>query len=179
MTEKKLFSPIATKNMHYLLLLCCLLNLPASTQVAKPRILRLSNAVLFEKLMTGLDPQQLMRIYRPNLKLLKVQCNRHEPAVKDSLLQVKTAADNITLFKNRYNALLRGATITSTKVSFDGMRIGIAQETFCRILHLKPTYDQYVCTDGMENFVQLTFTFVRGKLQVVKYEELINMDTID
>jgi len=166
--------------MRYLLLLPgYLLGRPASAQAVKPRVLKLGNGMLFEKLVTGFDAQQLLRVYRPNLKLLQVKPNRHEPAVKDSLLQVKTPADNLTLFKNRYKVLLRRATITSTKVSFAGMRVGVTQETFCRTLHLKPNYTQYALTDGIENFVQLTFAFVAGKLQSVEYKELIDMDTIE
>jgi hypothetical protein len=166
--------------MRYLLLLpWYLLGRPASAQAVKPRVLKLHNGMLFEKLVTGFDAQQLMHTYRPNLKLLQVKRNRQEPAVKDSLLQVRTAADNLTLFKNRYKVLLRRATITSTKVSFAGMRVGVTQETFCRTLHLKPNYNQYVFTDGIENFVQLTFAFVAGKLQSVEYKELIDMDAID
>ncbi|RYE90209.1 MAG: hypothetical protein EOO37_03475 [Cytophagaceae bacterium] len=129
--------------------------------------------------MSGLDGDQLFRTYRADLKLLKVTRNRHEPGVKDSLLQVKTPADKLVLFKNRYKALLRSATITSTKVSFAGLRVGAAQAAFCRALHLKPGYDQYVFADGMENFAQLTLTFCGGKLRRVEYEELMNRDAID
>jgi hypothetical protein len=164
---------------HLLLIICCLASDIVFAQTVKPRVLKLTNAALFEKLTTELDAQQLLRIYRPNLKLVQVKPNRHEPAIKDSLLQVKTSADNLTLFKNRHNALLRGAAITSTKVTFAGMQVGVTREVFCRTLHVKPGYGQYVFTDGMENFVQLTFSFTSSKLQRVDYKELVNMDAID
>jgi len=162
-----------------LLTLCCLLTYPALAQVAKPRVFKVNSASAFNKLMSGLDDDQLFRTYRADLKLIRVTRNRHEPGVRDSLLQVKTPADKLVLFKNRYKTLLRGATITSTRVSFAGLRVGATQDAFCRTMHLKPGYDQYVFADGMENFVQLTFTFSSGKLRRVEYEELINMDAID
>jgi hypothetical protein len=164
---------------HLLLVVCCLCSHTVFAQAAKLQVLKLNDATLFEKLTTGLAAQQLLRGYRPNLKLLQVRPNRHEPAVTDSLLQVKTPADNLTLFKNRYTVLLRGAAITSTKVTFAGMRVGVTQEAFCRTLHIKPGYDQYVFTDGLENFVQLTFSFGGDKLQRVDYKEVVTMDAID
>jgi hypothetical protein len=94
-------------------------------------------------------------------------------------LQVKTPADKLTLFKNQYSALLRGATITSAKVRFAGLRTGAIQDDFCRTLRLKPGYDQYVITDGVENFVQLTFTFANSKLKSVGYRELVDMNGVD
>jgi hypothetical protein len=170
----------ATKNMRLLLLiLCYLLTYPALAQVVKPRVFRISNTSLFERLMSGLDANQLFRTYRTDLKLFRVTRNRHEPAVRDSLLQVKTPTDKLVLFKNRYKTLLRAATITSTRVSFAGLRVGVTQKAFCQALHLKPNYDQYVFTDGTENFVQLMLTFSSGKLWRVEYKELIDMDAID
>jgi len=99
--------------------------------------------------------------------------------VRDSLLQVITPADKLTLLKSRYHTFLRSASITSARVSFAGLRTGATQADFCQRLHLKPGYDEYVVTDGLENFLQLTFTFSSGKLKHVEYSELINMDTID
>ena len=163
-----------------LLAICCLLICPAAAQSTKPRKLKIeSNAALFENLMSELNARQLLKLYRTDLKLIRVTRNRHEPAVRDSLLQVKTPADRLTLFKNRYNALLREATITSTKVRFAGLHTGVSRASFCQKLHLKPGYDQYIITDGVENFVQLTFAFAGGKLKSVEYRELLDMDATD
>ena len=160
--------------------ICCLLICPAAAQTTKPRKLKInSNAALFEKLMDGLNARQLLKLYRTDLKLIRVTRNRHEPAVRDSLLQVKTPADRLTLFKNRYNAQLCEATITSTKVRFAGLHTRVRRVNFCQKLHLKPGYDQYVITDGVENFVQLTFAFAGGKLKNVEYRELLDIDAID
>ncbi|RZK28029.1 MAG: hypothetical protein EOO63_12150 [Hymenobacter sp.] len=142
-------------------------------------MLKTSNPVRFEQLMVGLDANQLIRLYHSKLKLRRVTRNIHDPAVKDSILVVATPADHLDLFKNRDKALLRGATITSTKVRFAGMRVGVSKEQFCRTLHLSSAYQVYTFTDGMENFVQLTFTFLTNKLSSVVYEELIAMDGID
>ena len=163
-----------------LLAIFYLLICSALAQIAKPRQLRIiSNPALFKKLMRDLDAPQLLKRYRTDLKLVRVTRNRHDPTVSDSLLQVKTPADKLTLFKNQYRALLRGATITSAKVRFAGLRTGATQTDFCRTLRLKPGYDQYIITDGMENFVQLTFAFAGGKLKSVEYRELVDMDGVD
>ena len=70
-----------------LLAICCLLICPAAAQTTKPRKLKMnSNAALFEKLMDGLNARQLLKLYRTDLKLIRVTRNRHEPAVRDSLL---------------------------------------------------------------------------------------------
>ena len=160
--------------------ICCLLICPAAAQTTKPRKLKInSNTALFEKLMDGLNARQLLKLYRTDLKLIRVTRNRHEPAVRDSLLQVKTPTNKLTLFKNRYNAQLCEATITSTKVRFAGLHTRVRRVNFCQKLHLKPGYDQYVITDGVENFVQLTFAFAGGKLKSVKYRELLDMDATD
>jgi len=163
-----------------LLALYCLLAYVAAAQTVKSRTLKLANnAGLFEKLVAGLDAQRLLRIYQADLKLVQVRRNRHQPAVRDSLLQAVTPADKIILLKSRYNTLLRSASIASARVSFAGFRTGAAQADFCQQLHLKPGYDEYVVTDGMENFLQLTFSFNNGKLKRVEYRELVDMDTID
>ena len=60
-----------------------------------------------------------------------------------------------------------------------GLRVGASRADFCQKLHLKPGYDQYVITDGVENFVQLTFAFAGGKLKRVEYRELLDMDATD
>ena len=167
--------------MHPLLLaICYLLTYGAPAQTIKPRQIRISNQpALFEKLMRGFDSRQLLQRYRTELKLIRVTRNRQEPTVSDSLLKVKTPADELILFKNQYNTILREASITSTKIRFAGLCTGATQADFCRTLRLKPGYDQYIITDGVENFVQLTFAFANGKLKSVAYRELVNMDAID
>lgn len=166
--------------MRYLLLAgCCLLTHSALAQGAKPRVLNSRSTALFEGLTTGLDPDRLVQLYRADLKLSRVRPNPHEPALKDSIMVVATPADQLRLLKNRYKALLYSATITSAKVSFAGMRVGVSREQFCRTLHLSPAYDVYAFTDGMEDFVQLRFTFAGGKLQRVQYQQLVNLEAID
>jgi hypothetical protein len=163
------------------LLISCLFLLSHAThaQASKPQLLKLSKPALFEKLTSSLEGGQLFRLYRTDLRLKQVKQNRHEPTVKDSVLTAITPADRLTLFKNRYNTLLLGATFTSTKVSFGGLKMGVTKEAFCRTLRLSPAYTTYAFTDGMENFVQLTCTFANGKLRTVEYKWLINPDSID
>jgi hypothetical protein len=151
----------------------------AVVQIPRPRVMQKSNAVLYEKLASGFDATQLFRLYRANLRLRRVMRNRHEPTMKDSILYVATAADQLELLRNRFTTLLYSATITSGKVGFAGMRVGVSKEQFCRTLHLNPAYDVYIITDGMENFVQLRFTFVSGKLKSAQFKPLINLDAID
>ncbi|MBJ6143853.1 hypothetical protein [Hymenobacter sp. BT559] len=166
--------------MRQLLSTCfCLLTQVAPGQSSKPLLLSSSNTALFEQLTAGLEASRLYQLYRADLKLKQVRRNRHEPAIKDSVLLAITPTDHLELFKNRYNTLLLGATFTSTKVSFGGLKIGVTKEVFCRTLHLSPTYTTYAFTDGMENFVQLTCTFASGKLRRVEYNYLINPDSID
>jgi hypothetical protein len=165
--------------MRQLLITCfCLLSQALCAQSTKP-LLKLSKPALFEKLTADLKPDRLFRLYHPYLKLSQVRRNRHEPAIKDSVLTVTIPTDRLTLVKNRYTTLLVGATFTSTKVSFGGLKIGVTKEVFCRALHLSPTYTVYAFTDGMEDFVQLTCTFVNNKLKSVEYKYLINPDAID
>lgn len=169
-----------TKNLRWLLIgWLSLLAYLAGAQVAKPRQLTIRKAALFERLTADLDAGQLFQRYRASLKLQQVRRNRHEPAIKDSILTVSTPTDQIRLFKNRYNTLLLGATFTSTKVSFAGLKIGVTKTVFCRTLHLNPAYAVYTFTDGMEDFVQLTCTFAGDKLKSVEYRYLVNPDTID
>jgi hypothetical protein len=151
----------------------------AAAQGSRPRIAQRSNAALYEKLASGFDANRLFQLYRANLKLRQVVRNRHEPTVKDSILYVATPADRLELFHNRFTTLLYSATITSTRVSFAGMQVGVSKEKFCRTLHLNPAYDVYTITNGMENFVQLRFVFFNGKLKSAEYKPLINLDTID
>lgn len=166
--------------MRYVLLGCgCLFCCLAAAQAPRPRVMKNNNPILFEKLATGFEAARLFRLYHADLKLRQVRRNRHEPAVRDSVLRVATAADQLELFHNRYNTLLYSATITSARVSFAGMRIGVSKEQFCRTLHLSPAYDVYAFTDGTENFVQLSFTFSRGALKSAEYKPLINLDTLD
>jgi len=166
--------------MRQLLSTCfCLLSQVVLGQTSKPRLLRLNNAALFEQLTAELEADRLYRRYRADLKLKQVRQNRHEPAIKDSVLLATTPADRLELLKNRYNTLLLGATFTSTKVSFGGLKMGVTKEAFCRTLHLSPAYTTYAFTDGMEDFVQLTCTFASGKLKSVEYKYLVNPDTID
>jgi hypothetical protein len=165
--------------MRQLPIVCfCLFSQALFAQVSKP-LLKLSKPALFEKLTSDLKANQLFRIYRADLKLIKVRRNRHEPAVKDSVLAVNTGADRLTLFKNRYATLLLSATFASTKVSFSGLKVGVTKEVFCRTLHLSTAYTVYAFTDGIEDFVQLTCTFLGGKLKSVEYKWLINPDSID
>jgi hypothetical protein len=165
--------------MRQLLTACfCLLSHGLLAQPSKP-VLKLSKSALFDKLTADLKADRLFRLYRANLKLSQVRRNRHEPAVKDSILTVITPADRLTLFKNRYATLLISATFTSTKVSFGGLRTGVTKEVFCRTLHLSPAYTAYAFTDGMEDFVQLTCTFADNRLKSVEYKYLINPDSID
>jgi hypothetical protein len=166
--------------MHHLLIACCcMLSQALPTQTSKPQLLRINKPVLFEQLTADLNPDRLFRLYRTNLKLKQVRRNRHEPAVKDSVVTVSTPADQLTLFKNRYNTLLLSARFTSNKVKFGGLQIGVTKEIFCRTLHVSPAYTVYAFTDGMEDFVQLTCTFAAGKLKTVEYKYLINPDSID
>lgn len=166
--------------MHQLLIGCfCLLGPAVLAQASKPQLLKLSKPALFEKLTADLEADRLFRLYRTDLKLKQVTRNRHEPTVKDSVLIANTPADRLTLLKNRYNTLLVGATFTSTKVSFGGLKVGVTKAVFCRTFHLSPVYTTYAFTDGMEDFVQLTCTFANGKLKAVEYRYLINPDAID
>lgn len=166
--------------IRLLLAFCCLLAYTSSAQTVKSRTLELTdNAKLFNKLLAGLDAQRLLRIYQADLKVVQVRRNRHQPTMRDSLLRAVTPADKVDLLKCRYNTLLLKASITSTRVSFAGLRVGATQADFCRQLHLKSGYDEYVITDGMENFLQLICTFNSGKLKRVEYRALVDMDTID
>ncbi|RZK13396.1 MAG: hypothetical protein EOO56_27210 [Hymenobacter sp.] len=166
--------------MRYLLLAgCCWLTYFALAQGPKPRVLNSRSTALFEGLTTDLDPDHLVSLYRTDLKLSRVRPNRHEPALKDSIMVVATPTDQLSLLKNRYKALLYSATITSDKISFAGMHIGVSKEQFCRALHLSPAYEVYAFTDGMENFGQLRCTFTGGKLKSVQYKQLVNLEAID
>ena len=166
--------------MRQLLIACfCLLSQALVAQPSKPQLVKISKAALFEKLTGGLEASRLFRLYRADFRLIQVRRNRHEPAIKDSILTVNTATDKLALLKNRYATLLISATFTSSKVSFGGLKTGVTKEVFCRTLHLSPAYTVYAFTDGMEDFVQLTCTFAAGKLKSVEYKYLINPDSID
>jgi len=166
--------------MHHLLIACCcLLSQALPAQTSKPQLLRINKPILFEQLTADLHPDQLFRLYRTNLKLKQVRPNRHDSAVKDSTVTVSTPADQLALFKNRYNTSLLSASFTSNKVKFNGLQVGVTKELFCRTLHVSPAYTVYAFTDGMEDFVQLTCTFANGKLKTVEYKYLINPAGID
>jgi hypothetical protein len=172
--------PTSTDNMRQLLSIgLCLLTQAVHAQASKPQLLRLSKPALFEKLTATLKADQLVRLYRADLKLKQVRQNRHEPTVKDSILIATTPTDHLELLKNRYNTLVLGATFTSAKVSFGGLKVGVTKEVFCRVLQLRPAYTVYAFTDGIENFVRLTCTFTGNKLKKVEYKYLINPDAID
>lgn len=147
--------------------LSLLLPWSAPAQAVEPRQLTVSRADLFERLIADLSPTDAASVwqrYRPNLKLMRISRNGHEPRVTDSLLTATTAADQLTLFKNKYKTMLLGGKFTSAKMSFAGMRVGVSQDVFCRTLRLKPGYATYVIRDGQEELLQLTFSFTNGKL---------------
>ena len=126
----------------------------------------------------GLEPAELLRSC--SFKISKVTRNRHEPAVRDSLLVVTTAANHLELLKNRYNAFLIKTDLTSTKISFGpSLRIGASQAAFCKAYGLKPNCRPYEITDAPEEAVQLRFSFAGGKLQEVSYRLLRPFGDID
>ncbi len=170
------------KRLPSLLVCFCLFALSGAAQSRKPPLVIANRAALFTKLIADLsldEANELFRRYRPDLKLVRVSRNRHEPGLQDSLLRVSTAADQLQFSKNRYKAMLLGGKFSSTKVSFAGMRVGVAQDVFCRTLRLQPGHDTYVVRDGEENFLQLTFRFSGGKLKQVEYDMLVPLESID
>jgi len=170
------------KRLAPLLVCFCLFALSGAAQGRRPPLVIANRAALFTELIADLSPtdaEKLFRLYRIDLKLTRVSPNRHEPDVKDSLLRVNTAADQLQFFKNRYKTMLLGGRFSSTKASFAGMRVGVAQDVFCRTLRLKSGYDTYAVLDGEENFLQLTFRFAGGKLKQVEYKMLNPLEEID
>lgn len=158
---------------------CCLLPFLLPALAPPSRVLNLADTARYEGLTTDLDPDRLVRLYRADLHLRQVRPNPHDPGVTDSVMAVATPLDHLDFLKNRHKALLYGATITSGRVSFAGMRVGVPKAQFCRTLHLSPAYDVYAFTDGMENFTQLRFTFAGDKLKSVQYKPLVNLEAID
>lgn len=141
-------------------------------------MLKVRSSTVFERLAAGLEPASLLRGY--SFKVSKVTSNQYDPAVRDSLLTVTTTADHLELLKNRYNAFLIKADLTSAKISFgQGLRIGASQATFCRAYGLNPNYQAYEVTDAPEEAVQLSFSFAGGKLQKVSYRMLRPLGDID
>lgn len=117
-----------------------------------------------------LEVPNLRRIYGKAFTVQKISRNIHEPAVRDTLLAVVTAADKLRVFSNRYNAFLLAAEITSQRVTFGkGARIGTSRVAFCKAFGLPATFDNYQITDG-EGRSNIYFQFRRGVLASVIYD---------
>ena len=168
------------------LLLALAISFACRAQAAKAapaKQLKVGNrSSLFAKLITNLSPTDanlLWRRYRAEARLLRTSRNRHDPSITDSVLTVHNAADQLTLFKNTYKVMLLAGMFSSDRVSFAGLKVGVAQPEFCRMLRLPLGYSSYAISDGQEQFLQLIFSFSGGHLQQVEYKMLQSLNAID
>lgn len=139
--------------------------------VARSTTLTVYRSALLKLMMKELEPPQVRATYRSAFKVQQVSKNQYEPAVKDTMLVVSTAADQVLLFANKYNTFLIKAVLTSNKVAFGkNIRVGARKEDFCRAYQLSAAYDQYRVTDDENTGTYLEFSFSGGTLRKVRYQ---------
>jgi len=157
-----------------LILLClCLLTFSAFCPARVPRgtTLTVYRSALLKLMMKELEPPRVRATYRSAFKVQQVSKNRYEPAIKDTLLAVSTAADQVLLFANKYNTFLIKAALMSNKVTFGrNIRVAARKEAFCRAYQLSAAYDQYRVTDDENTGTYLEFSFSGGTLRKVCYQ---------
>jgi|GEM_PF-1726402 len=143
---------------------------PTTGQPRKPAPLVVRNNSMLKLMTAELEVPHLRRTYRKSIRVSKVVPNEHDPAVRDTLLQVSTAADQLKIFTNQYNSFLLDARITSRAVSFGkGIRVGAAQAAFCQAFDLSARHDIYQVIETPEGGYSITFFFKAGVLSRVQY----------
>ncbi|GAA4354234.1 hypothetical protein GCM10023185_15770 [Hymenobacter saemangeumensis] len=141
----------------------CCSGSPAPLVVRNNRLLTLMTAEL--------AAARLRTTYRQHIRVGKVIPNAHDPAVRDTLLLVSTAADQLKIFTNQHNSFLFQASITSRAVSFGkGIRVGASQAMFCQAFGLSPRYEIYQVIESPEAGYSITFFFKAGVLSRVEYQ---------
>jgi hypothetical protein len=163
-----------------LVILCCIFPSLASAQSSRPALavqarkptpLVIHNSRMLKVMTAELEAPNLRRTYRKHIRVSKVTPNEYDPAVRDTLLLVSTASDQLKIFTNQYNSFLLSARITSRAVSFGrGIRVGTNQVAFCQAFGVSNKHEVYQVIESPEEGYSITFFFKAGTLSRVEYE---------